>query len=931
MGINLPKNIHLKHFNISKIEESQLAKSKSQPHRNLHMTKHSTKPYEMLHIDFKHVGIKSWGGAIGFSTIVDDYSRRIHIIPLQSKKDFVPKFIEWVSQNIQSQGFKINKIRCDNGGEIKNYQFNNFLTVISAKLELTSTYSPQSDGIAERGHQTILSIANTLRLGGDFPPAAWAELTHTACFIHSHLPSKSNPKSMSPHQLIHKSIPDVSFMRTIGCKAYVHKFKPLRDSILDTRATKGKLIGYANRTKGYRILMSTSPLQIIETMHVTFAEDLENAPNQLLSLPDREGNHYFASYPLSDIINPTQLSDLSVDLEENDLIPDLEDPGPVLVGQDDHIFAPEAQAMLAPVLRKKRGAVASRYQPIDHGPHMLRSQTIVTEHANMARHQAHAVRQVQAATLSMPTKLSFSTAVTDPMIKEAMTNTILELYDINAIELVDLKPNDRLIKSVWIHQPKTDADGKLIKIKSRICPQGFRFRQGVDFDADQIASHAPHVQTLLIGLTLEAQHSMFTKHIDVTNCFQRYSELSASSRILLRTPDGFFVPPGKAIRMINALQGSPQAGKIWEEKAEAFLLHSLNFKQSNIDPSFYWRWTGDIYTQIIRSTDDFRISSMSETTLEEVTSKLMNKWVMTEQVNKTWNGMAISHNRQEGVLTISMKRDIEAMLIQFGMAECKPEKTPAAPSTKLAKPTSTDAVDPEAAKFPYREAVGALLWFGRTGRPDILYSVNQVTKFCFMWDHSHVTAVKRIMRYLKATLDLKLTFRKSKDPHLVIYADSDFASEPEANDKPMCSTSGMVAYSHGIGAIFAAVNLEKTISLSTAEAEYKAITRACKFAAGVIQFYEEIGFPFQDPTPIFNDNQAAIAMAKQQFCTSATRHMKIKYHFIREQVKEGIVSLSYCPTGSMVADIMTKALDRILFERFRDMLLDGKDMDGAPL
>ena len=318
---------------------------------------------------------------------------------------------------------------------------------------------------------------------------------------------------------------------------------------------------------------------------------------------------------------------------------------------------------------------------------------------------------------------------------------------------------------------------------------------------------------------------------------------------------------------------------------------------------------------------------MSETTLEEVTSKLMNKWVMTEQVNKTWNGMAISHNRQEGVLTISMKRDIEAMLIQFGMAECKPEKTPAAPSTKLAKPTSTDAVDPEAAKFPYREAVGALLWFGRTGRPDILYSVNQVTKFCFMWDHSHVTAVKRIMRYLKATLDLKLTFRKSKDPHLVIYADSDFASEPEANDKPICSTSGMVAYSHGIGAIFAAVNLEKTISLSTAEAEYKAITRACKFAAGVIQFYEEIGFPFQDPTPIFNDNQAAIAMAKQQFCTSATRHMKIKYHFIREQVKEGIVSLSYCPTGSMVADIMTKALDRILFERFRDMLLDGKDMD----
>jgi hypothetical protein len=383
--------------------------------------------------------------------------------------------------------------------------------------------------------------------------------------------------------------------------------------------------------------------------------------------------------------------------------------------------------------------------------------------------------------------------------------------------------------------------------------------------------------------------------------------------------------------MINALQGSPQAGRIWEEKAEAFLLSSLGFKQSTIDPSFYWRWAGKTYTQIIRSTDDFRVSSMSKEALDDVTSKLMQQWQMTEQVNKTWNGMALHHDREQGTLTISMKRDIEAMLVQFGMRECKPEKTPAAPNTKLVKPTSTDAVDPDSAAFPYREAVGALLWFGRTGRPDILYAVNQVTKFCYLWDHTHVTAVKRIMRYLKATLDLQLTFRRSEDPHLIVYADSDFASEPEANDTPMCSTSGMVAYSHGIGAIFAAVNLEKTISLSTAEAEYKAITRACKFISGVTQFYTEIGFPLNRPSDIYNDNQAAIAMSKQPFCTSATRHMKIKYHYIKEKVKDGSVNVSYCPTGSMVADIMTKALDRILFERFRDMLLDGRDAEGAIL
>jgi hypothetical protein len=550
------------------------------------------------------------------------------------------------------------------------------------------------------------------------------------------------------------------------------------------------------------------------------------------------------------------------------------------------------------------------------------------EHAHTAKHQAHVVRRIQTATLSMPTTVSFSEAITDPEIKSSMTTTIIDLYNIKAIELVKLQPGDRLIKSVWIHQPKHDADGRLIRMKSRLCPQGFRFRQGIDFDPDQVVSHAPHVQTILIGLSLEVQHRLITKHLDVTNCFQTYSELPSNSRILLQTPDGFSVPSGMAIRMINALQGSPQAGRIWEEKAEAFLLTSLGFQQSNIDPSFYWRWTGTIFTQIIRSTDDFRISSMSSEVLEDVCSKLLAKWNMTVQVNKTWNGMAINHDRDHDTLSISMKRDIEAMIIDFGMRDCRPEKTPAAPNVKLVKPTSLDAVDPEAAGFPYREAVGALLWFGRTGRPDILYSVNQLTKFCFVWDHTHVTAVKRVMRYLKGTLDLKLIFRRSQEPGLVVYADSDFASEPEANDAPMCSTSGFVAYSQGTGAIFAAVNLEKTISLSTAEAEYKAVTRACKFIAGVSQFYNEIGFSLGNPTTIYNDNQAAIAMSKQPFCTSATRHMKIKFHYIKEKVKDGSVTVSYCPTGNMVADIMTKALDRILFERFRDMLLDGKDQEG---
>jgi hypothetical protein len=174
-GINLPSTIQVSDFPISAIDAAQLAKSKAQPHRDLHGQKHSKKPYEMLHIDFKYMGIRSWGGAIGASTIVDDYSSRIHRIPIANKGEFISRFKEWVAQYVESRGYKINVIRSDNGSEIKNYKFNEFLTYLSARAEFTSTYSPQSDGVAERANQTVLAISNTLRLAGKFPEAAWAE------------------------------------------------------------------------------------------------------------------------------------------------------------------------------------------------------------------------------------------------------------------------------------------------------------------------------------------------------------------------------------------------------------------------------------------------------------------------------------------------------------------------------------------------------------------------------------------------------------------------------------------------------------------------------------------------------------------------------------------------------------------------------------
>jgi hypothetical protein len=119
-------------------------------------------------------------------------------------------------------------------------------------------------------------------------------------------------------EMIYGSPPDVSFLRTIECTAYVHMRKPQRsNSNLDNRATKELLLGYATVTKDYRVLTSQNPVTIIDTMHVTFSEDINN-PSQLLSLSDRDGEHFFGAYPYVD--NPKfeepSIPEAQVEVEE---------------------------------------------------------------------------------------------------------------------------------------------------------------------------------------------------------------------------------------------------------------------------------------------------------------------------------------------------------------------------------------------------------------------------------------------------------------------------------------------------------------------------------------------------------------------------------------------------------------------------------------
>jgi hypothetical protein len=134
-------------FPTHEVKTPFLTRLKAQPHRNLLMQKLSKKPYEMLHIDFKYIGVRSREEVIGESTIVDDFSRNIHIIPLHSKRHFLAKFQTGMVQHVTSRRYKTSVIRCT---EMKNYKFIDLITFMNAiriRADFTSSNSPDSEGV----------------------------------------------------------------------------------------------------------------------------------------------------------------------------------------------------------------------------------------------------------------------------------------------------------------------------------------------------------------------------------------------------------------------------------------------------------------------------------------------------------------------------------------------------------------------------------------------------------------------------------------------------------------------------------------------------------------------------------------------------------------------------------------------------------------
>lgn len=380
----------------------------------------------------------------------------------------------------------------------------------------------------------------------------------------------------------------------------------------------------------------------------------------------------------------------------------------------------------------------------------------------------------------------------------------------------------------------------------------------------------------------------------------------------MRQPEGFVTKGQEHLvcHLKKSLYGLKQSPRCWNTALDDHLKQS-GFVSVESDPCIYRAVEGEPFF-IGVYVDDIVMATKSKTRLTEVKQSLASQFDIKDLGRlHHFLGMKIVQNDESGSVWVGQQVYTENLLKKFRMDDAKLVATPVDVSSKLVKATDVDKC---LNQQEYQSVVGSLLYLAMATRPDIAFAVSNVAKFSARPTKQHWIAVKRILRYLRGTAEYGLAYTPNASGHCVGYSDADWGGD--LDDRK--STSGYVFLISG-GAVSWRSKKQTCVALSTAEAEYVALASAGQEAAWMRELTATLENRPQRSVVLFEDNQSAIAMTKNPQFHGRSKHISIKYHFIRNQVDERVIDLKYCPTQDMIADMMTKGLSKEQFTTLRSM------------
>jgi hypothetical protein len=382
------------------------------------------------------------------------------------------------------------------------------------------------------------------------------------------------------------------------------------------------------------------------------------------------------------------------------------------------------------------------------------------------------------------------------------------------------------------------------------------------------------------------------------------------------------------LRLDYALYGLANAGKLWEDTLiEA--LAGIKFEQSKSDRGVFYAVDEDSHVACILLVfvdDIFIISKPSQ--LAYYRKKLLSLFVGTIATTDDYVGLKFSRSSDGKSLLINQARYIEKIVERFDLANCAPVHLPALPSQRLSDFLEDEPLE---SAEPYQQLVGCLLWSSVTVRPDIGFAVKETAKYTHAPRRGHFRAARKVLKYLATSKKRGLVFRSDRVDRIpgckgiVVYVDAGFAD----NQPNMRSTSGILIFLDG-NLVHHVSCTQRSVSLSTAEAELHALKEGIKNAVWLHGLMTEVQHDLPDRIKVFTDNMAAIALVTTEVSNSRTRHIRVWIAYIREQV-DSCADVRHVPTDFNVADLLTKNLALPKFTHFAKQALGESDLEFCPI
>jgi hypothetical protein len=906
-----------------------------------------TEVLEKIHVDLQGpFPIEGSDGTRWNIKAVDSKSKYVKMETINSKASkWTKEFIERFKNRSERQtGKTIKMILTDSGNEF-NGEFVNYLETQGIIKRKGHGYDHHYPPLAENAHKTITGMARAMLSYSKLPEKYYVNAMLTACYV---LNRWSEDGKLSRYEKFFNKKPRTNHIYPFGAIGYAFIPPELRQKQQDTRV-KCRLLGYLDdddteEMEGYWILIEETG-QISVSNDVKFSnEPITELPNSALAAYDPEWFDLFDNVDITTTdqdeyepeLSNTQLSgttsyQLSSNTRSNDTNTSNQTPQQQ---NDEDDFEPEdsEDEIQLDNMRQIRTRSWYRNMPINQTSAEIEDERQLDFIFNENMIQTH-VDDINQNTEENPNQNALLTATTSKQwgvrndeialitleedenddfvfITEEQDNSIpksqseayrsteaehwkkAEEEEMEALRLMqvinqtfDKLPDstEKAIDTRWVYAKKYDKDGNFIKYKARLVAKGYM--EKVDRYTD-FYSPTADIATTRILCWLAINNGWKLKQDDQKNAFLN-STLDIGKYIKL--------PNGKFAYILKALYGLKIAPKQWHNTYKNFMKEQ-GFKQCTSEPCLYYK--NNLFAVV--HVDD-TLTTGEEKLVEEFRAKLRQKFKSGEGGDANWYlGARITQNAQSIVLDQEQyTKDILNKFSKYlGSNEKKKTSTPL--DTNFQKYLIQAEKSNEYEKdFPYREMVGSLVYLSIFTRIDISAAVSIVSKYLANPKKIHCDMVRRIYWYLRFKPSKGIVFKKGNQ-QLKCYCDSSFG-----NLENYGSLGGYIVTIGDIPILWKALRMKTT--LSTSEAEYVALTPAIKDTIWLKGILDEIGIKQKD-VEIFEDNQGCIALVNNPQSSRKTRHIQVRYHWIRDQFQSKKMKLTKIDTKDQLADLMTKGL-----------------------